>query len=300
MIHFLTTRRHDYTIRGFLDAGGAALAGHVHPVAYEDVLDADPGTLPGGAWIFTDYDRLTADRSQAAARLWRHLAARGCRMLNHPTRSLRRYALLRRLREAGINDFDVGQATDLRAPRRYPVFLRRMDAHSGPASQLLADRAALKRAIEAGSARGWPFESFAVVEFQETRSPDGRYRKYSVMKIGDRLFAIALFRSDHWINKDATEAIWSPEAIAEDADYVASNPFREAAEAAYRLGGIDFGRMDFAVADGRIQVWEINTNPDLNGSSYHFPFRQPGAGAAIGNIVEALRALDTAPAAAGQ
>jgi D-alanine-D-alanine ligase-like ATP-grasp enzyme len=43
------------------------------------------------------------------------------------------------------------------------------------------------------------------------------------------------------------------------------------------MAGIEYGRVDYTVHDGRLQIWEINTNPTIGCSSVSDPasLRQP-------------------------
>lgn len=300
MIHYLSTRHHDYTIRRFMEEAGAPLAGRVEPVAYDDVLELDPRSLPGGVWIFTDYDRISGDQAARAARLWRHLADRGCRLLNHPTRSSRRFSLLRRLRAAGINDFDAYHLTDLRPPARFPVFLRRADAHSGPGSNLLDDQARLDRTLLAFRERGSPVETTILVEYQDTRGVDGLYRKYGVMKVAARIFPVQVLTAEAWINKRGSAARWTPDVVAAELDYFERNPHREMVERAFSIAGMEYGRIDFGLTDGRMQVWEINGNPSFTGSTPRVPERAEATAIANHHLVDALIALDDAHGSDGR
>ena len=44
------------------------------------------------------------------------------------------------------------------------------------------------------------------------------------------------------------------------------NPHQDALREIFGLAGIDYGRMDYGLLDGKVQVWEINTNPTIIGS----------------------------------
>ncbi len=50
---------------------------------------------------------------------------------------------------------------------------------------------------------------------------------------------------------------------AEELAHVRGSSFNAQLAAACDGLRIDYGRIDFAVKDGRIRIWEINTNPDL-------------------------------------
>ena len=42
-----------------------------------------------------------------------------------------------------------------------------------------------------------------------------------------------------------------------------TNPHEAELRAIFKLARIDYGRIDYGIKDGQIQVWEINTNPML-------------------------------------
>jgi len=51
--------------------------------------------------------------------------------------------------------------------------------------------------------------------------------------------------------------------LDEEMHYLQSNPHQAELRRIFDLANIRFGRIDYAVADRCIQVWEINTNPRL-------------------------------------
>jgi hypothetical protein len=103
MIYFLTTPQNADTIRVYLKVAGADIAGRLVPMVYEELFAAP--ALPDGTYCFADLELLTEAQRGRAARHWQELAARGCRLLNHPTRSLLRFELLQELRRRGVNTF---------------------------------------------------------------------------------------------------------------------------------------------------------------------------------------------------
>jgi hypothetical protein len=48
--------------------------------------------------------------------------------------------------------------------------------------------------------------------------------------------------------------------VAEEWAYLHDNPHERELRQVCELARIDYGRIDYAVVDGRIQVWEINSN----------------------------------------
>jgi hypothetical protein len=231
-----------------------------------------PRRLPPSAYIFSDIERLSPETADRAAFLWRSLAGHaGTRLLNHPTRSMRRYELLRTLYERGINAFNVYRLSEARWPERYPVFLRRENDHKGPLSPLLASRDELERAVARLDQDGVSRDNLLMSEFCDTSDQRGLYRKYGAFLVGDRVFVRSVQFSRNWVQKH--QDLDEPELVREERAYVEANPHREAIHEVFRLARIDYGRMDYGVLHGKIQVWEINTNPAIAGSpaSRHGP-----------------------------
>ncbi|BBK30503.1 hypothetical protein EDC65_2055 [Stella humosa] len=262
MIVYLSTSNHGYTVGKYLAGPGAHLAGRLVHRTYVEVLTggaALSGLVPA-TWIFSDIERLLPALVPDVLALWRHLGTRGCRLLNHPTLALRRYELLRLLHHRGINDFDVYRVTDRRRPRRYPVFLRRDNNHSGPLSILLEDAAALDRAVEGLRGRGWPLQSVIIVEFSDTGDEAGVYRKYGAFRVGPAIVPAHVDASRDWSVKD--DVLDMAGDREREFHFIEHNPWEAPIRRAFELARIDYGRIDFSLrGDGSIVVWEINTNP---------------------------------------
>ncbi|MGB0497529.1 MAG: hypothetical protein ACPGID_04255, partial [Rubricella sp.] len=52
-----------------------------------------------------------------------------------------------------------------------------------------------------------------------------------------------------------------PVFIAEEEAFVRDNPHRDALMTLFEAGGLEFGRVDYTLREGRIVLFEINTNP---------------------------------------
>ncbi|MGH7264503.1 MAG: hypothetical protein ACREMB_06550 [Candidatus Rokuibacteriota bacterium] len=222
-----------------------------------------PRRAKPGTYIFADLELLSPADLQKAVVLWQSLAdgGPGIRLLNHPARSMRRYELLRTLHERGINRFDVYRLTEARWPAQYPVFLRREGDHGGPTSPLLRTRRELEGALHALRRSGEVRDGVVVVEFCDTADARGLYRKYGAFVVGDRVFPKSLQFSRHWVQKGSD--LHDAELLREERAYVEGNPHEEALRRIFQLARIEYGRMDYALLDGEIQVWEINTNPTV-------------------------------------
>lgn len=252
MIRFLTTRRNATPIRVYLAAEGFPLARALVPMTYERLFAQKHH--PAGTYCFADLELLSDAERERAAAIWQELADRGCRLLNHPTRSLLREDLLRELHAKGVNRFEVFRPGE--APPRFPVFLRGRD-HGGSRSPLLRSPTELDAAL-----RGAPDDTL-VVGFCDTADGAGVYRKYGAFIVGDRILPRHLFFSREWVVKDWD--LLDEGKLAEELRYVEENPHEGRLRQIFRLAGIDYGRMDYALLDGDVQVFEINTNPVILG-----------------------------------
>jgi hypothetical protein len=247
-----------------LAALGAGLVGRatrhdgapaVTAVTYDRVLGA--GRARAGAYVFADLERLGPRDAERAARLHRALEAAGSRALNHPTRSLRRYALLRALHEGGINRFDVYRVSEARRPRRFPVFLR---ADGGGHTRLLHTPAELAAALDDLDRRGRSRETATVVELCDTADAAGRYVRYAALAVAGRVIPWRAAIARAW---DGAGAEGGDEARRLAGTYLATNPHAGALREICALAAIDWGLVEYGLLDGRPQVWGIDTDPDL-------------------------------------
>ena len=266
MIVHVTTASNNRTMTEFMAGPAQAATLAMGSMTYGELSRARLDDLPRAAWIFSDIDLLEHRQAFSAARRWRELADRGDRLLNHPTRSMGRFELLRTLHDAGINDFDVFRATDPRRPGRYPVFVRWIHAHSGPISTLLRDRRELDRYLARCLAEGLPRDVLMAVEHCDTREANGLVRQYGAFCVGRTIIPEHLWFSREWAIKaqagwEVGDAIDREPLYAEEQRFVAENPHEAALRRIFELARIEYGRVDYGLRDGRIQVWDINSNP---------------------------------------
>ncbi len=258
MIFYLVTREHAYTIAAYLASWGKDMADRVRPVFYDDLDRQD--WHHAATVIFSDLERLDPSTAERCAQLWHDLHRQGVRLLNHPTRSLRRYELLRTLYTRGWNRFDVFRLVELRQPQRYPVFLRGECDHYGPYTQLLGSpdlvAAAYQHMFRAGVLR----EGKLLVEFCDTADREGIYRKYSAFIVGDRIIPRHLFFSRSWMVKKPE--LVDEAKLIEEREYLETNPHAAQLRDVFALANIQYARVDYAFYAGQMQVWEINTNPE--------------------------------------
>lgn len=258
MLHYVAMERYLSAFEGTRALCPPALRRRIRLVSYEELLRAR--RLPPGTWLFTDFERLTAPQAEAAARVQQAIQTAGWPTLNHPTRSRKRYELLRLLHEAGLNPYDVYRASEHRWPGRYPVFVRHASDHRGPATQLLADRAALQAALDARDAAGQAPDESLVVEFCDTADAHGIYRKYGAYCVAGQILPRHLQFGRHWMLKTAGSAP-EPAQLAEEHAYLTGNPHHSALREIFACARIQYGRIDYTLAGAVPVVFEINSNP---------------------------------------
>jgi hypothetical protein len=260
VINYFVTEQGRFGIDNYLAQRGAELAGRVNVVTYESLSDVR--ALPATGTVFAALDQLRASTLSAAAALRQEIRRQcpGARLLNTPGRSLHRYDLLHALHEAGCNRFKAIRANDDPAGLRYPVFIRCEHLHNGSRTPLLEDRAALERALAQLVTRGLLPSELLIVEFVDTRGPDGLYRKYSAMRVGDTILPRHLHAGDQWMLK-AQSCIVNEALVREEAEYVSADPHATWLRQVFDFAHIEYGRVDYGLYRGEPQVWEINTNP---------------------------------------
>lgn len=247
-------------------------------------------------YVFCDLDRLSFWELEVAAHLYRELAREGARVLNDPARARQRFGLLRTLKEAGINSFDVWRVADTGRPDpdRYPVFLRTEAAHRGPISGLLEDAAAIDAAIRDALDEGYPRRELLLVEFRGEPVRDGLYRKLGTLRLGERLVPCLNAHDRSWAAKVGVSGIADEEMYRDEQEVVRTNRHAEDLWPAFRAAEIEYGRADFAVVDGRVEVYEINTNPSVKRLESHpYPLRLETDRLVWEQLAEALEAVDT-------
>jgi hypothetical protein len=297
VIHYVAVEL--WPIERFLGSSGRPLASRIRPTSYAELLRAR--RLPGGTWIFSDVERLGPRATARAARVCDELAARpDVRVLNHPAGSLRRLALLRALHADGTNRFAAHPAFAVPEAARYPLFLRIENAHEGAASPLLGSPGDLARELCRWTWHPLPLRrrrarDLIAVEWLDTADPDGVYRKYSCCLLGGRVVPRHLFFARQWHVK--YPALLDEAHLAEERAFVEANPHAEPLLALFARARIDYGRVDYAVHHGAIQVWEINTNPMLTIRKDQQGPRVPVLEAFVRSFLPAFEAIDDAPAA---
>jgi hypothetical protein len=305
VINFFVSASGQFGIRDYLTNRGRDLAERVRVVLYEDL--AGLTTLDAGGTIFAALDQVSPVALSTAAGIRDQLrvARAGVPVLNSPAGSLRRYDLLRRLHESGCNRFNVIRGTDDPGNLHYPVFIRYEHRHNGSQTPLLGDRRALDHALAQLVMRGARAGQLLVVEFCDTKGSDGLYRKYSAMRIGDRVVPRHMHASTSWVAKSESSEPHE-RLVREELDYLSEHPHERWIRDVFALAQIEYGRIDYGVCNGQPQVWEINTNPTLGrhegrrrpDRDHTRRLREPGRAQSHRLMLEAFKALDRATASA--
>ena len=100
-----------------------------------------------------------------------------------------------------------------------------------------------------------------ITEFCDTRDKNGIVRKYSAFFIRGRIIPRHLFFGYNWCLKHAQ--VYENDLLEEEVVYLKNNTHENELKPIFRMARIDYGRIDYGIKDGDIQVWEINTNPNI-------------------------------------
>lgn len=250
------------SIADYIENQAGAMAQRMGLIFYPEL--AFRSKLRPGTYVFCALDRLTAAEREITLRAWDALAAAGSqvRLLNHPTKTVRRYDLLRGLNESGVNRFRVYRASETLHPARYPVFLRLENEHTGDIGGLLHNQTQLYAALARAFLLGYHRRDLLIAEYCHTAAADGFFRKYSAYVVGDHVLPRALNVSRHWMVKADGQYI-DESTVVEERRFVFENPHEAALREIFRQGRVEYGRIDYSLLGDQLQVWEINLGPTI-------------------------------------
>ncbi len=260
MIHFLVPAEQAFGMGDYLAAEGLGLADRVRIMPYQGLPDRS--RLDRGAYVFSALDQLSPAMLRLASAAARRLEAEGCAIYNDPDRTLCRFELLSELRRLGRNEFRAVRATDDVRGLRYPVFLRAERTHDGALSPLLHSAAEVEAAAGRAVLQGRTLRELLVVEFCSTADADGHFRKYAAFVVGGRVVPRSLAYGTSWMLKHRVTEFTLP-MVLEERDYILGNPHERELSEIFAIAGAEYGRIDYAMKDGRVQTWEINLNPTI-------------------------------------
>lgn len=124
-----------------------------------------------------------------------------------------------------------------------------------------------------------PFETFInpiAVEFIDTKSLDGLYRKYRYFAMGDEGIPGSLMVSTSWEVRDNKNRITNESIIAEEITYFSGNdPNHHILQKARKALEFDFMAFDYSYdSEGRLIVWEPNPFAVIWGSTDGHPSKK--------------------------
>lgn len=261
MIHFFAA--YPDIIENFVDAWARQLKREIRAVPYRKILFRK--SFPPGICIFSDLELLSSGQAFFIQKLNRRLKKSPVnhKILNEPNRCLRRFDLLKTLHERGINHFRAYRPDELKDDLKFPVFLRREADHRGALTPLLHSRGELDEALRKLSFRDrWlRRHRLMAVEYVDCMDHEGIFRKFSVMNVNGTLIPRHILFSRNWMTKKAD--LVTPATVEEEVAFIENFPHREQVAEIFRIAGIDYGRIDYGLKGGSVQVWEINTNPTV-------------------------------------
>jgi hypothetical protein len=257
---------------------------HIQRLYYDDFWNSDP---PPGLYVFCDQDMLSKRERARLGKICDRLEAdpEHYTCLNHPDRFVERYDLLRTLHERGINPFRVYNRLRVTDETQYPVIIRcRWDGMSAPSPLLHSHQQVKEYARKVKR----PRDHFAV-EFYDTSDEEGTFRKFGAFCVGDQVIPRHILFSKKWMLKYPDEI--DDRRFAEELAFVRSNQFADEIRLAFRIAGVDYGRIDFAIKDGKPVIWEINTNPVIKDVRDPTSERQPLPQIFLQRLLASLEAL---------
>lgn len=297
MIIFVNNDFHTYTHE---DLKSVSKLPKLKIISYSSLLRQK--NFARGTYVFTDRERMDQWELRIYSKLYAHLknSGTGYRVLNNPAKTMNRLELLRMLYRENINDFNVYMVSERQRPERYPVFIRRAFDHRSPLTSLLDNEAELDRALSKLKAQQEPDEGLVIIEYCAEPLFENLFRKTSVYRIGDNIIIGLGAHERNWVVKRgelnaATDAIYSKEFEMiknnENLDEIHLDEIRHI----FELANIDYGRMDYGVVKGKMQVYEINTNPTIRppNKEHPNPNRTKSQDLVFEKLCQAFNAIDS-------
>lgn len=259
-IFFICTKGNRLTIDRYLSLWGNIHFWNILPISYESLITKKK--FPKGLYIFSDLELLQNHIRQQAIRIHHQISEQGSQTLNHPGVSLTRFPLLKTLYNQELNDFNIFRATEDYSAIRYPVFLRKTDNHKGPQSALLTSPKEVHDALARLQAKKENLQEWVITEYCDTSDANGLFRKYATFIVGSTLIPRHLFFDTSWVQKTAVMTD-QPSYLQEEQTFQHTHLFQDQLSSIFRIARINYGRIDFGVVGGKVQTWEINTNPAI-------------------------------------
>ena len=147
------------------------------------------------------------------------------------------------------------------------------------------------------AARGLTRDDRLAIEYCAEPRADGIFTKYGTYIVGNRIVPRHLLFSKDWVVKGSTYV--TEATVEEERLFVEKNPHGDYLLKIAKIGGYEFGRFDYGLVNGRIQIYEFNTNPTISvPSMVSNPIRARITPLRDAPLVEAILDLDDSVRAA--
>ena len=120
----------------------------------------------------------------------------------------------------------------------------------------------IRQAIGRALVKGHKLKDLLIVEFCDTANESGYYYKYAAFVVGKKVIPRSLNYGREWMLKHSQTEFTMP-MVQEELEFVSQNPHEEQLLKIFELAQVDYGRIDYAIKNGRVQTWEINLNPTI-------------------------------------
>lgn len=257
MIHFVTVAGGKFAVDDYVASAG--IEDRATVLTFRELLDRD--TLPFGAYVYAGINHLGPAMAAFLAGIADHVEElTGLAPLNHPTKSLRRYELIRALHERDMIPYTAYGAWEDFSDVRFPAFLRPREMDSVPL-ELRHSMSEIEKDLGLQLVRGRRPEELVVIEFADT-TVSGHYTKYSSYRVGEQIAALSFDRGRSWALRYNPSEI-DLDVVRKQEEFVVNNLHEAAVREIFDIADITFGRIDYSMLDGEVVCWEINTLPTL-------------------------------------
>ena len=268
-LFYICKEQYRYAVQAYLTHAREEGDPAINLLSYEKLATAKrirTENLQPATYIFTDMDRATPRELAAATILANEIRAKGAghRVINDPTGVAERFEFLRLMHLHGINSFNAWLLVEHQLPSRFPVYVRSSRSASGGLSDLIENAAQLEDEIYRLTQTGVRREHVMIVEFQPTDRFEEAYVKYTAFNAAGEIFpGHVQFCSDWRCKMQSAARVITSRTIELERQWLAGLRWRDEIARAFEIAGIEYGRADFSLVDGKPQFFEINTNPGL-------------------------------------
>lgn len=262
MLYFITMDDNKSTITTFLKIVEKELNFSVKILSYNEALNWY--SFYNSIVIFCDIERFNKSLLKEAIGLNDRIRnEKPWIVLNNPNEVLGRYKLLKGFHNKGINSFNVHRPPVKDKPIKFPVFLRNELDHKGPISRLINCHEDLQKSLTSIKPKSLqsPFLPM-IVEYCAVNNVQGNFHKYGAFFLKDKVIPKHLYFSDQWMIKGDTKH-QTPANLISEKKYITENYFEKEISRIFKMARIGYGRIDFAISQKGIEVFEINTNPQI-------------------------------------